>query len=101
MDRVRTQIHTCVHRALHRTAPYFVGGTAHYGSDRLIWTHDIHLLAGALTPGEWSGLPGLAAGKGVAAICREGLQAAQIDLKTPIPADVLDALAASPTRSAV
>lgn len=98
-DRARTLLHTCVHRALHRTAPYFVSGKAYFGSERLIWTHDIHLLAGALNKDEWQSFTGLAADKGVAAVCLEGLGAAQVALASAVPQEVLQSLKASRKRT--
>lgn len=95
MDRVQTLLHICVHRTLHRTAPYFVGGMAYFGSERLIWTNDIHLLAGALSKDEWESFAAIAADKGVAAACLEGLGAAQLALATTVPEGVLQSLMAS------
>ena len=85
MDRVFTLIHTCVHRAMHVTAPYFVGGVTYYGGDRLIWVHDIDLLAGALSEAEWTRLCALSARKGVSAVCLDGLMTAQRFLQTEFP----------------
>ena len=85
MDRVLTLIHTCVHRLMHVTAPYFVDGVTYYGGDRLIWANDIHLLAGALSEAEWARLSALALGKGVAAVCLDGLTTARHSLGTEIP----------------
>ena len=85
MDRVLTLIHTCVHRLMHVTAPYFVDGVTYYGGDRLIWANDIHLLAGALSEAEWARLSALSLGKGVAAVCLDGLTTARHSLGTEIP----------------
>lgn len=92
MDRVLTLIHTCVHRTMHVTAPYFVDSVAFYGGDRLIWAHDIHLLAGALSEAEWTRLCALAIHKGVSTVCLDGLTTAQRFLNTTIPATVLERL---------
>jgi hypothetical protein len=85
---------------LHVTSPYMVGGTIYYGGDRLIWLHDIHLLANALTPAEWAGFCRLAEQKGVAAVCLEGLISAERALHTAIPRVVRDSLAAAPANAA-
>lgn len=96
LDRVRTMIHTCIHRTLNFSSPYFVGDRTFYGGNRLIWLHDIHLLAAALSPADWQSLSRLARNKGVAAACLDGLLAAQRFLGTPLPQQVLEALGAAP-----
>ena len=85
MDRVLTLIHTCAHRAMHVTAPYFVDGVTYYGGDRLIWTYDIDLLAKALSEAQWTRMCALAAQKGVSAVCLDGLMTAQRFLRTEFP----------------
>jgi len=98
MDRARTLIHTCIHRMLNFTSPYFVGDRTYFGGDRLIWLNDIDLLARALSDVEWKSLVRLALEKGVAAACLEGLTSAQLHLATPFSTAVRDALsAASPS----
>ena len=92
LDRPRFLLHTCVHRAMHRTAPYFVDGQAHFGEGRLIWSWDVALLAKALTAEEWPQFALLAADKGVAGACLAGLQAAIDDFGAAVPAAVLAAL---------
>ncbi len=96
MDRVRTLIHTCIHRALHVTSPYFVNGETYYGGDRLIWLHDIHLLANVLTHPEWTTFCDIADAKGISATCLDGLHSAKHFLATMIPARVTDRIAAAP-----
>ena len=88
MDRVRLLIQTCLHRAVHCNTPYFVGGAAHYGSGRLIWSYDIHLLASAFDDGQWAQFRTLAKQKRVAGICLDGLLHANASLGTQIPRDV-------------
>ena len=88
MDRVRLLIQTCLHRAVHYNTPYFVDGTAHYGSGRLIWSYDIHLLASAFDDGQWAQFRTLAKQKRVAGICLDGLLHANASLGTQIPRDV-------------
>ena len=92
MDRVRLLIHTCLHRAVHRNTPYFVNHVAYYGSGRLIWTHDIHLLASAFDDAQWSLFCALSKEKRVSRICREGLLEARAKLGTTVSGDILDDL---------
>lgn len=82
----------CLHRATHRTSPYYVDGTAHYDGDRLIWLYDIHLLAGSLSAADWRELALLATSKGLGATCLDGLDAASARLGTTVPAGVRGAL---------
>ena len=72
----------CVHRAAH-----------HYGSRRLIWLYDIHLLAGGLSGDEWSSFGAAATAGRVAAVCRDGLAAAAASFGTVVPAEADAALA--------
>ena len=99
MDRVRTLIHTCIHRTINFTSPYFVDGQTYYSGDRLIWLNDIHLLANSFSPEQWETFCHVANSKGVAATCLEGLIASQRILATPIPDSVrkvLDAATITP-----
>lgn len=83
----------CMHREVHRRAPYWVEGVAQFLPDRLIWLYDLHLLAGALSPGEWDGLVERAHEKGLAATCHDGLARTAELLGTALPAGLLEALA--------
>ncbi|MGH7887005.1 MAG: nucleotidyltransferase family protein [Candidatus Binatia bacterium] len=78
----------CMHRLTHRQAPYYVDGVAYYDSDRLIWLYDIHLLARAMTAGQWERVIEFAAEKGLQEICLDGLQAAATSLGASVPAEV-------------
>ena len=95
MDRARLLLHTCLHRAMHRNAPYFVGQATYYGSGRLVWTNDIHLLCQALDREQWSLFCRLAEEWGVAGVCLDGLRQAQAVLATPIPGEILHRLDAA------
>ena len=95
MNRVLTLLHSCIHRAMHLTSPYFVDGVTYYGGDRLIWANDIDLLAGVLCDEEWHKFSALAVQQGVAAVSLDGLRMAQRSLGTEIPRPVLDALGAA------
>ena len=96
LDRARALIHTCMHRSMHVTAPYFVDGQTYYGADRLIWIHDVHLLASALSPEDWRRFCALCRKYGAAAVCLDGLRAAQRSLATDIPAAVCAELGRAP-----
>lgn len=92
MHRTLTLLHTCIHRAMHLTSPYFVDGVTYYGGDRLIWAKDINLLAGALSDKEWRRFSNVALDQGVAAVCADGLAMARRWLGTEIPSSVLETL---------
>jgi len=81
-SRVHAVLLACMHRATHRHNPYYVNGTAHHDPDRLIWLHDIHLLAGELTAAERAQVAWLAGEKGLRAVCLEGMRHAQKFLGT-------------------
>jgi hypothetical protein len=74
---VASVVLACVHRLAH-----------HQGQDRLIWLQDLKLLASRFGTGEWDALCDLAVGRGVAAICLDGLSNAQQALAAPLPAHV-------------
>ena len=83
----------CMHRAGHKQAPYYVDGVAHFSGDRLIWLYDLHLLALALSPAQWTEFMELAGLKGLRAVCLEGIGLAQRCFDTPVPQEVMAALA--------
>jgi hypothetical protein len=74
----------CVHRLGH-----------HQQHERLVWLYDIHLLTGVLDKSGWAHVVSTAQERGIAAVCRHGLEAAAARLGTAVPADVLDALGTS------
>ncbi len=74
----------CLHRAKHAHSPYWSDGEAHLGGDRLVWLHDIHLLAGTLGDDDRRALITTARAKGLAAVCRDGLAATAARLGTPL-----------------
>ena len=92
MNRVLTLLHSCIHRALHLTSPYFVDGGTYYGGDRLIWAKDIDLLTKALSVDDWHCFTAAALVQGVAAVCRDGLLMSHRTLGTVTPQTVLDDL---------
>jgi len=79
-----TLLHTCIHRAMHLTSPYFVDGVTYYGGDRLIWAKDIELLSRSMTEAEWCEFTAIALDQGVAAVCLDGLQLAERTLGATI-----------------
>lgn len=74
----------CVHPAMH-----------HQNVERLIWVYDVHLLVGAMPPGELDRFADLAVAKGVAAICAQELARAQERFRTDVPASVVTRLRAA------
>jgi hypothetical protein len=82
----------CVHRLVHRIAPYHVGGSTLSGENRLIWLYDIHLLAQSFTPENWNRLFAAAAEKGLCSTTLDGLECAQERFRTQFPVDVRQAL---------
>jgi len=63
----------CMHRATHRTNPYYVAGEQLKTPDRLIWLWDIHLLAQRMDVSDWPALAALANRKGMRQVVQEGL----------------------------
>lgn len=82
----------CMHRASHRQPPALVDGTPQFGSDRLIWLYDIHLLVEVLRPVEWDEFLGLAERRGFRAVCLEALEQARTAFGSPVPDRVLERL---------
>ncbi|MBW7922113.1 MAG: nucleotidyltransferase family protein [Rubellimicrobium sp.] len=96
LSRPHGLLHSCVHRAQHILSPYFVGGEAHYGGDRLIWLCDIDRLARALTAAEWQSFATRAAARGIGPVCAGALHEAARLLDTPLPEGPMARLAAAP-----
>jgi hypothetical protein len=71
----------CVHAVVH-----------HRSVERLIWVHDIHLLASSLSPKELDDFAGLAVAGGVAAVCGHSLTVARARLGTAVPESLLHRL---------
>lgn len=76
----------CMHRAGHLEGRDGSG-------ERLIWLYDIHLLAKAMSAGEWREFAQLACVKRMCRICLDGLGCAHEALGAVIPDAVLDQLA--------
>lgn len=98
VSRSSMLIHLTLHRASHITSPYFSGGEAHFGGDRLIWIADIDRLARVLNEEEWRDFGVLASDKGIARVCLDGLNSARQLLDTPVPARVIHDLGAAAER---
>jgi hypothetical protein len=71
----------CVHRLAH-----------HPAEERLVWLHDIHRLAEALTPQQAEALKRLAVERRVSAVCADGLRSAARLFRTRLPAGLLQRL---------
>jgi hypothetical protein len=68
-------------------------GSERHDRNRLIWLHDIHLLAGAMTPEAFESLVEKAQAKGVQYACFKGLEAAEQCFGTTIPVGAIAGLA--------
>jgi hypothetical protein len=83
----------CIHRVAH-----------HYNSDRLIWLHDIHLLATAMSPKEQDDVVDLARVKLLGSVCANGLAEVGARLATAAPPrwrDRLQTIASEPEPTSV
>jgi hypothetical protein len=74
----------CLHRVAHRHSDYWYGARRHRG-DRLIWVHDVHLLASELDTRGWTEFCRRADAAGLRAVCLDGLCRAKALLDTRIP----------------
>jgi Uncharacterised nucleotidyltransferase len=68
----------------------------HKNEQRLLWTYDVHLLAGRLDDAGFATLVERARAKGIAAVCAHGLEGAREWLGTAVPDAALPALRAMP-----
>lgn len=91
--RVHALVLACMHRAVHKQAPYYVDQVEHYGGDRLVWLYDIHLLLEALTPAQQAAFLDVAERTGLQKICREGIELARARFHTRASGGPLEALA--------
>src|SRR5207248_540191 len=71
----------CIHRVAH-----------HQHDHRLIWMYDIHLLAGALEPGEADEFLELAHRKRIATVCMQAVSLAREKFATRLPAGLIEGL---------
>jgi Uncharacterised nucleotidyltransferase len=79
----------CIHPVAH-----------HPHAQRLIWHHDIHLVASRLPIAEWEVFTSLAVERRVSSVCRRSLELAMQSFNTPVPAGVLARLSAVATADA-
>lgn len=101
MSRAWMLIHACLHRAVHIANPYFVDGREYLGGGRLIWLHDVRLMAAAASTEDWDELVRIADARHVSGLCRDTLLAARDRLGAVMPADVDHRLAQGRTDPAI
>ena len=77
-----SDVHALLIACMHRVAHH------HDEPDRLKWFYDIHVIASGMSAAEWESFMALAAERGVAAVCAEGLQRAVRWLGTAVPSFV-------------
>lgn len=82
----------CLHRLKHAD---FFALAGRFGSERLIWLHDIRLIARVLSEEDWREVVRRARSKGLSGACLSGLRAARDRVAAPCPDRVLEALAAA------
>ncbi len=70
-------------------------GSVQHDEDRLIWLYDIHLLLGAMTPGQLEEFAGRAVNKQVQAACLDGLCRARACFHTLVADAVIETLTAA------
>ncbi len=95
-EPVTALIHRAVNRAEHAKSGYYSFDRYEYDPNRLAWAVDLDLLARSLSPQDWPELSRRATSSGIAAILRDALMFAQATVNTPVPNEVLAALARSP-----
>lgn len=96
--RVDALLIACLHRATHRSAPYYLDD-APYRGERLIWLYDIVLLARLFDAEAWGSFVARAQEIGVAPVCLEALSAAGAHLGAKIPDETIHALAGGDAES--
>jgi hypothetical protein len=82
----------CIHRETHRVNPYYFEGIGASAHDRLIWLHDIALIAQGFDQAAWKQLVRHARQHRVAKVLADGLEASQTPLDAPVQAWVIEAL---------
>ncbi len=95
---VHAMLIACMHRTSHLRAPVEIGGVSYTEANRLVWLYDIHLLAGAFTPQDWTRLADLADAKRLRAIVSDGLAVCRRTFETEVPARIMDRLDAPGPR---
>ena len=98
---VLTFIQGAMNQAWHRAKGYFVGEERVIGGHRLIWSLDNHLLTRQFSEAEWAKLATIGTSREIAGIVLAALEAAERDLGTRAPREVLAALRAAPQDTAL
>ena len=80
---VHALIHACMHRAVERLKSPV---------DHLHWLYDLHLLAGLLSPAQWTNLVQLAGERRLAVVVLDGLRAAERAFGTALPESAISSL---------
>ena len=84
---------TCIHRANDLRVPQWSQDQARFGSDRLLWIHDIHLLLRSMSADELRALAHAATTTGTRSVCSEPIQLAIRQFGSPVPESLMAALA--------
>ena len=87
--RVHALLLACLHAVMH-----------HRNEERLIWMHDIHLLASDLPPVDFDRFAQLAIAGRVATVCAHTLNLVRTRLGTPVPAETMATLGAPLNKEA-
>lgn len=85
LDGPHGLLHVCVHRNMHRTAPYFSGGKMMISADRLIWAVDIERLAASFSAADWETFVDLARRKELTRAMLEALDFAERGAGAVVP----------------
>jgi hypothetical protein len=101
VDPVDALLIACLHRANDLSVPQWTDGGATYGSERLIWLYDFHLLIESLTPVQLTEFTTLAEQKGLREICWAGIDKARACFNTPLPEEAVAALSRNGATEAI
>lgn len=91
-SHVHALLLVCLHRSNDLLIPQWAGNHAMYGTDRLIWAYDIHLLLQSMTRPQIDEFVRLTQEKGMRKLCLEPIQIAMQCFHTPEAHDVCAAL---------
>jgi hypothetical protein len=92
-SRAHSMLITCLHRANDLHYPLWHNGEVHFGTDRLVWLHDLHLLLGQMSDEEAMQFARAATTKGLWAVCADALLLAIEAFGTRPPAPIASLLA--------
>jgi len=82
----------CLHRATHIAVPVYEERELVVGEDRLIWLYDLHLLARAFTPADWSAFVELASIKGLRKLSLEAFDRSEEAFRFILAAEARESL---------